>query len=238
MLIRGSIRGVATLEFALVAPVAAALALGSVDIARAYVVWAQTCCAASAIAEAAEKLSYTSGTTTTQLTYTQMQAAMSAVYAEIPGLSLGNGTSTTASTFQVTLSGVVYSPTCATSSDCAAQTPYTAWSSYLAQTGVSLTTQPLRACGALASVTSFPDDDTQLTKMVTWSAAAGSGKIPLAPQVVADVRATYVPIFSLFLGTIVFWSSAATPAPLGYTNQTVGFNTTAPTGNVQSCTVP
>jgi Flp pilus assembly protein TadG len=219
MLIRGSIRGVATLEFALVAPVAAALALGSVDIARAYVVWAQTCCAASAIAEAAE-------------------AAMSAVYAEIPGLSLGNGTSTTASTFQVTLSGVVYSPTCATSSDCAAQTPYTAWSSYLAQTGVSLTTQPLRACGALASVTSFPDDDTQLTKMVTWSAAAGSGKIPLAPQVVADVRATYVPIFSLFLGTIVFWSSAATPAPLGYTNQTVGFNTTAPTGNVQSCTVP
>ncbi len=220
------------------APVATTLSFAAVDIARAYTVWEQTCNAAPAIAEAAEKLSYSSSSATTQLTYTQMQSAMSIIYAEVPGLSLGNGTSTTASTFRVTLSGVVYAPTCATSSGCAAQTPYTAWSSYLAQTGVTFTTAPLRACGALTGVSSFPNNDTQLTKMVTWSAAAGNGYVPIAPQVVADVRSTYVPIFSLFLGTVVFWSSAVMPAPLGYTNQTISFNSATPTGNVQTCTVP
>jgi hypothetical protein len=28
------------------------------------------------------------------------------------------------------------------------------------------------------------------------------------------------------------------PAPLGATNQVIGFDSTAPTGNVQTCTVP
>jgi Flp pilus assembly protein TadG len=230
--------GAAAIELALVAPVAVTMALGAYDIASAYIVWEQACDAAAAVAEAAAKLSVTAGSTTTQLTYTQMQAAMSMVYARIPTLSLGDGTSSSTSTFSVTLSGIVYAPTCATTSGCAAQTPYTAWSSYLSQTGVAFATAPLRACGKLTAVASFPGDGTQLTRMVSWSVAAGGGQIALAPQVVADVRATYVPVFSLFLGTVTVWCSAAMPAPLGTTSQAITFNATAPTGNVQSCTVP
>jgi Flp pilus assembly protein TadG len=231
-------RGAAAIEFAVLAPLAMSMVLGCVDLARGYVVWEQTCNAAQAIAEAAEKLSVKPGATTTILNATQMQAAMSLVYADVTGMSLGNGTSTTASSFQVTLSGVVYSPLCSTASGCAAQTPYTAWSSYLSQSGVSFTTAPLRPCGALTAVASFPDDNTQLSKMVTWTAKAGSGNVPMTPQVVADVRTTFVPIFSVFMSTMVFWASATMPAPLGATNQVIGFDSTAPTGNVQTCTVP
>jgi Flp pilus assembly protein TadG len=228
----------AAIEFALVAPLGVILAFGGFDIIRAYKVWDEVCNAAPMIAESASKLSLTLGSTATKLSYTQMQNAMSLVHVLIPDIGLGDSTSTTVGSFAVTLSEIVYSPICSTSSGCAAQTPYTAWSSYLTQTGVSFATTPLRACGALTTVTSFPDDSTQLSKMVSWKVAAGSGYIPLPPQVVADVRATYVPVFSMFLGTITFWSSAMVPAPLGTVTQQISFDTTAPTGNVVSCAVP
>jgi len=228
----------AAIEFALVAPLMVTLAFAGYDIVRAYTVWDEISNAAALIAEAAAKLSVTLGSTTTQLTYTQMQSAMSMIYVLVPDMGLGDGTSTTKSSFGVTLSGIVYYPTCSTSSSCATQTPYTAWSSYLTQTGVSFSTTPLRACGALTSVSAFPDDSTELTKMVTWKVTAGTGYVPLAPQVVADVRATYVPVMSLFLGTITLWSSAVVPAPLGTMSQQITFNSTSPTGNVVSCVVP
>jgi Flp pilus assembly protein TadG len=236
--LRGDRRCTAAIEFALIAPVGVTLAFGAFDIVRAYKLWNEVCNAAPMIADSAAKLSVTVGSTTTQLSATQMQNAMSLIYVLMPDVGLGDGTSTTTSSFAVTLSGVVYSPTCGTASGCAAQTPYTAWSSYLSQTGVAFAAAPLRSCGALTAVSTFPDDSTQLTKMVSWKIAAGSGTIPLSPQVVADVRATYVPLFSLFLGTITVWSSAAVPAPLGTTAQQVAFNSAAPTGNTVTCTVP
>ncbi len=229
----GSRRAVAALEFALLAPFAVALMIGVFDLARACVVWQQTCSAAQAVAEAAEKLSYTPGSPQTQLTSTQMQAAMSTAYAEITGFSLGNGTSSSGSSFTVTLSEVVFSPTCTTSSGCSAQTPYVSWSTGLAQTGVSAT-PALRACGALTPVATFPDDGTQLTKMVSWS----QNQIALTPQVVADVKTIYVPLFALITGPVTFWSSAAVPAPIGGTDQAVTYNSAAPAGSVETCTVP
>jgi len=230
----GSRRAVAALEFALVAPVAIAMMFGVFDLARACIVWQQTCSAAQAVAEAAEKLSYTAGSSQTQLTSTQMQAAMTTAYAEITGFSLGNGTSSSGSTFTVTLSGVVFSPTCTTSSGCSAQVPYASWSTTLTQTGVSVPTPALRACGALTPVATFPDDSTQLTKMVSWS----QNQIALAPQVVADVRTIYVPIFSILTGPVIFWSSAAVPAPIGGADQAITYNAAAPAGTVQTCAVP
>jgi Flp pilus assembly protein TadG len=231
-------RCTAAIEFALVAPIGVTLAFGSYDIVRAYKVWDEVCNAAPMIADSAAKLSLTLGLTATKLSYTQMQNAMSLIYLLVPDIGLGDGTSTTKSSFSVTLSEIIYSPICSTASGCAAQTPYTAWSSYLTQTGVTFSTAPLRACGALTAVTTFPDNSTQLASMVSWKVAAGSGYIPLSPQVVADVRATYVPIFSMFLGTVTFWSSAMVPAPLGTVSQQITFDTTAPTGNVVTCTVP
>jgi Flp pilus assembly protein TadG len=227
-------RAVAAIEFAFVAPVGVTLMIGVFDLVRGFVIWEQTCNAAEAIAEAAEKLSVTTGSIATSLTATQMQNAMSTVYAQVPGLSLGNGDTASGSSFTVTLSSVVYSPTCTTTTGCATQTPYTAWSTYLTQSGVTLTNPPLRACGTLTEVASFPDDSTQLSKMAYWS----SGSIPLTPQVVADVKSYFVPMFSMFTGPVTFWASATEPTPLGGTNQAISFNATSPTGNVQTCTVP
>jgi hypothetical protein len=162
-----------------------------------------------------------------------MQQAMSSAYAEITGLSLGNGTSSSGSSFTVTLSGIVFSPICTTSSGCAAQVPYVSWSTTLIQTGVA-TVSP-RACGQLTAVATFPDDSTQLTKMVSWS----QNQIALAPQVVADVHTIYVPLFSMFIGNVSFWSSAAVPAPIGGTDQAITYNSsTGLAGTVQTCTVP
>jgi Flp pilus assembly protein TadG len=230
----GSRRASAALEFAIIAPIAITLMIGVFDLARACIVWEQTCSAAQAIADAAEKLSYTVGSSLTQLTSTQMQAAMSAAYAQIPGLSLGNGTSSSGSSFIVTLSEVVFVPTCTTSSGCSAQVPYVSWSTTLTQTGVSVTNSALRACGALTPVATFPDNSTQLTEMVSWS----QNQIAMAPQVVADVQTTFVPTFSIFMRPVTFWSSAAVPAPIGGPDQVITYNSAAPAGSVQTCTVP
>jgi len=230
----GSRRATAALEFALVAPFAIALMTAVFDFARACVVWQQTCSAAQAVAEAAEKLSYTDGSSQTQLTGTKMQEAMSTAYAEITGLSLGNGTFAAGSSFTVTLSGIVFSPTCTTSSGCSPQVPYVSWSTALVQTGVSVPTPALRSCGALTPVATFPDDSTQFAKMVSWS----KNQIALAPQVVADVRTIYVPIFSILTGPVTFWSSAAVPAPIGGTDQAIAYSTADPEGTVQTCSVP
>ena len=159
---------------------------------------------------------------------------MSTVYAQVPGLSLGNGSSSTGSTFFVTLSSVIYTPTCVTSSGCAAQLPYVAWSTYLSRPGVVVANPPLRRCGALTKVVSFPDDSTQLTKMPYWS----QNRIVLTPQVVADVQTMFVPTFGWFTGPITFWSSATMPTPLGGTDQAFTYNTAGPAGSVEVCTVP
>jgi hypothetical protein len=163
-----------------------------------------------------------------------MQAAMSTAYAEITGLSVGNGTSSSGSSFAVTLSEVVFLPMCTASSGCAAQVPYVSWSTTLAQTGVSVATPALRACGALTPVATFPDDSTQLTKMVSWS----QNQIAMSPQVVADVTTIFVPTFSMFTGPVTFRSSAAVPAPVGGTNQVITYNAAAPAGSVETCTLP
>jgi hypothetical protein len=62
--------------------------------------------------------------------------------------------------------------------------------------------------------------------------------IILVPQVVADVSYTYVPIFPFFVSQVTLWASASIPSAVGLTDQEITFNSTSPTGNVVSCTVP
>jgi hypothetical protein len=95
----------------------------------------------------------------------------------------------------------------------------------------------LRGCGKLTAVAQFPNDASQLTKMLDPTKVAGGGAMILTPQIVADVRYQFTPMFSLFLKPITFWASATVPAPLGI-SQAITFNAAAPTGNVVSCTVP
>ncbi len=237
-------RAVAALEFALIAPVTAVLLVGVFDISRAMTAWEETCNAAQAIAQAAEKLSVPANLGQPTLNATQMQNAMSTIYAQMPGLNLGHGGGSLPGLFAVTLSSIEYLPLCQNTSGCAAQTPYTAWSSYFAEGGGQLITKTLgsgallRACGALTAVSNFPNDATQLTKMVDPTKAIGAVPMTLTPQIVADVHYTFTPTFSMFLNPITFWASAVVPTPLGGTNMTTTFDTTPPTGNVVSCPLP
>ena len=86
------------------------------DVARALLIWREVHNAALAIAENAEELSVTvdptSGLVTSELTYDQMQQAMSTVFAEIPGLNQGNGTGEFTGSLAVTLSSVWFYPLC------------------------------------------------------------------------------------------------------------------------------
>jgi Flp pilus assembly protein TadG len=159
---------VAALEFALIAPIMAIMIMAVYDASRALIVWQQVENAAQAVAAAAEKLSVSQSVTTTSLTGTQMQNAMTSVYAEIPGLSSGitnpNPVQVSTGAYSVTLSEIVYYPTCkasnpqtvAAAAGCSngqsvsasnPQVPYMAWTTWLNEPGATATTGRLGAYG-------------------------------------------------------------------------------------------
>lgn len=234
-------RGVAALEFALVAPVMAIMFFGTLDICRAYIAWQEVNNTAEAVVQEAEKLAITSGSATTQLTATQMQAAMSVIYVEMPGLDFGRGDGLLGTgSFAVTLSEVDFAPLCGTATltgNCTAQTPQTLWSSWLTEGGPELNKTPpmspgpadaklYRECGPLNPTSQFPNDKTQLLDMITpaTTLSGSNATVTLVPQLVADVRYVFVPTFRVFVHNIVFWASATLPAPLGSTSQEVVFS--------------
>jgi len=232
-------RSVATLEFAMVAPILLTLTMTGVDGARAELVWGQVHEAANSIAQAAEKISVTTdpatGAVTSQLTADQMQQAMSIIYAEMPGLNLGNGGGLFPGQYSVTLSSIGYTPSCAQASGCGAQTAFVHWFSVLSLGGAQLSTVSLRVCStALTQVASFPDTIANGTEM-TSPVVAGGQAMTIAPQVVADVTYNFTPYFPLFIKAKLFVASATMPAPIGGLNQAVGLNTGAPLGNVVFC---
>jgi len=252
--------GVAALEFALVAPVMAIMFFGTLDICRAYIAWQEVNNTAEAVVQEAEKLAINSGSTTTQLTATQMQAAMSVIYVEMPGLDFGKGDGLLGQgAFTVTLSEVDFAPLCGTATltgTCTAQTPQTLWSSWLIEGGpylnnTSTTAGPVTApfyrnCGQLIPTSQFPyNNKTQLLDMVTptTTLSGGNTTLTLVPQLVADVRFVFVPTFHVFVQNITFWASATLPAPLGGTAQEVTFSGPPLPGNSspsnpESCPAP
>jgi len=230
-------KAVAALEFALVAPVMLMLFFATVDICRAYIVWQEVENAAEAVVQAGEKLSVTSGQPLTMLNSTQMQNAMSVIYAQMPGLLSGQLTGK----YGVTLSSVVYSPACpyTNPSLCNAngftQTPYVQWSSYLqevagapsscaaaSQLMCNASVAPLRGSTAagcttsgtptgsatLTSVRQFTNDGNQLKEMLNPTLVA----LPmvLVPQIVADVQYTYAPPLMPGLAKWLFVASGIT----------------------------
>jgi Flp pilus assembly pilin Flp len=226
-------RGTAALEFALIAPVLLVMMVGVVRYAGALILWEQAGAAAAAVVQAAARLSVASNPSATALTATQMQNAMSAIYAEIPLLNLGSGTSFLIGSYSVTLSSVVYLPLCATTSGCAAQTPYVLWSTQLSEGGsLLITSSTERQCGALVSVTTLSNDGSRLAQMLNPTTASGSTSMTLVPQLVADVHINFE------TSAYQFWATAALPAPINGTEQEVTFTSTAPTGNVLTCTLP
>jgi hypothetical protein len=256
----GARDAVAALEFALVAPVLAIMLLGVFDGARALVAWQQTENAAQAVAQAAEKLSVTPGVTTTALTYQQMQNAMTTIFAEMPGLSMGNTKGVFPGLFTVTLSEIVYYPQCRYSvfggnpnakpptgcgfSATNPQIPYTYWSTSLQPAyGGQQTGNVLRACGKLTreyptwdSVPGNPQP-TRFQQMLDPS-DFGNNPIVLSPQVVADVQYQFTPSFLVLLPshpTITFVASAELSTPFGDNTQLITYTPGAGDGPINNC---
>jgi Flp pilus assembly protein TadG len=244
-------RSVAAMEFALVAPILITLTLATYDLARALLIWQQINNAAEAIAEAAEKIAANNNS---QLTMAQMNNAMSTIYAEVPGLNLGNGTGSFPGKFGVTLSEVVYLPFCTTAVPSAAtcsttgyaltnggiQQPYTLWSAYLTEGGSSLmpfTSSMLRKCNPggstdspLTSVSAFPDASNELQVMVNPDMDGAQVALTMTPQVVADVQYVFIPSFPLYSllskTGLTLWASATMPVPTGGLTQEITYTGT------------
>jgi Flp pilus assembly protein TadG len=256
--LRSARHGVAAMEFAMVAPVMVTFVWGVYDVVRALVAWEETCRAAEAVAQAAEKMSYTgtsyppgsqnAGAPMTSLTATQMQAAMSSIYSQMPWLNLGSNTGPLRGNYSVTLSGVAFTPLCPakSSNNCQAQTPTVLWSSYLTEGGAQLLTPSnsqislYRVCGPLVPVAQFPNNGSQLLDMINPNMVAnGVTNMNLIPQVVADVQYIFTPSFPLLSKTsFTFWASASFPAPVGGDDQQIVFNKTGSggvAGTVEDC---
>jgi Flp pilus assembly protein TadG len=259
-------RAVAALEFALVAPIMGVMILGVFDASRALLAWQQTQNAAQAIAQAAEKLSVVTSSTTPQLTSAQMQEAMSTIYAEMPGLSAGSTPGSggvLAGYYAVTLSEVLFyyagsggaatlCPYANVASCGQPQYPYVLWTSYLNKGGSYLLSGSnyWRPCDvrlnrvypswSYAGTTGSPPVPlTRLNQMVDPS-DFGALPVVLSPQVVADVEYQFQSIFSDILPaktTITFLASAALPTPVGDNSTTIAFSGSADAA-VDSCTQP
>ena len=222
-------RGAAAVEFAFVAPVLLTCLFGVYDFSRALMARQELTNAAEAVANVAANLSVQTSTVSTSLTAAQMQAAMSVVYAQMPGLALGSGGGGFAGTFSVSLSEVVFYPTCAAAkpiaaNGCSVQAPYVYWSTYLDEGGAKLLQSAalLRPCSAqLRSQVNFPNNANQPNVMIP---VASNATTTLAPQLVADVVYNFVPVFPLF-PAVTLRASATLPSPMGVANdQIVSWN--------------
>jgi hypothetical protein len=241
-------RGVAAMEFGLATPILLAFTLFAVDGARALLIQREIGDAALAIAANAGKLSIktgSNGSLSSSLNYDQMQKAMSMVFAQIPGLNLGNGGGLFPGAISVTLSEVEFLPLCASPvlSGCTAQTPYVLWSSYLDPAYVGGTAQlqsgALRGCAALIEVAQFPGTAAEYTKMVAPTlATGGTAALTAAPQLVVDISYSFTPWFLRFFGSTTFYASANVPPPLGDTTTVTTLDTSTSTGTVATCTPP
>jgi Flp pilus assembly protein TadG len=239
-MLRRCTRAAAALEFAFVAPILLMLCLATIDAARALIISQQLNNAANAIAQAAEKLSVTvdptTGALTSELTAAQMQQAMSTIYAEIPGLNLGNGGGLLSGGFAVGLSSITYTPACAATTGCASQTPAVLWTSALSAGGPNLTQFYFRPCSyPPQQVAHMPNTSTLGALELPSPVLAGGAAMTMVPQVVADIAYSFTPWFPAFNFSAILTATASFPAPIGALDAQVALNTGASTAGVVSC---
>ena len=215
-------RGVVSIEFGVIAPVLVLMILGTYDVAHGLLAWQKTVLAADQIAVAAQLLAQNTAAsnTSTSLTVTQAQQAMSAVYAAVPELR----TAGYPTQYSVTLSSVQFTQVGTT------YTPYLAWSATLSEGG-STTGNPRRqthsrigvsggGCGvALTQTNTVPNDISTLTSVPTAMVTAP------ATVVIADVYFQYRPLFLKFVaGNIDFWATGFQVGLAGANAQPINYD--------------
>ncbi len=188
-------RGVAALEFALLAPVLIVIAMSLFDVTNAIIAWWQLAAAADAIGRIATTYAATQNNSNS-LTTAQAATASTAVFAVMPALSTAP-----LSRYGVTLSSIVMA---ATSSNCTSGCTYvanTAWS--VALQGIAAA----RPCGTLVAVADGAPPSVSTLPVDAFTAA---------PVLAVDVTYDFTPLFtSLFGSGLRFMETAYMPARTG-----------------------
>lgn len=181
-------RGVAALEFALLAPALIVIMLSLYDVTSAVISWWQMSAAAGAIARITTNFAATT-TNTNSVTIAQATTASTAVFALMPALA-----TTPASRYGVAISSVVMTPTIPGCTRGCTYVANTAWSVGLQGSASK------RPCGTLSLV-----PDGQPASSTTLPADAFTS----APLVVVDITYDFAPLFTnLFGAGLRFMESA------------------------------
>lgn len=189
-------RGVASLEFALIAPVLILLCIGVFDLARAMIVQEQVWNAAHTIPVSASSLAVQPDRTTS-LTVAQVQQTLSGIFASMPWLRSGGLTGET----YVVMSSVNFIKVQN------AWRPELAWSVAYAGHGLANFVQRTRSCNPapveVAAVTSAAGSLLSLPVL---------GIANPAPILVVDVYYQFTPmLFGVASGPFGFWASGYWP---------------------------
>jgi Flp pilus assembly protein TadG len=206
-------RGVAALEFALVAPTMVVFMIGVFDITKAVVLQQEVWNTAHTIPLSASNLAIQPDQTTT-LTVTQVQQSLSAIFAEMPLVRAGveNGLKS------ATMSSVLFTqtdPTCNPKTTTCAYAPQVAWSVPYAgppSNNAIVFQQVTRPCATNALVQVAP------TAVVpgNFTQVGTLGIENPDPILLVDVHYRYSPLFLTFLtGPIDFWSTGYWPVRTG-----------------------
>lgn len=181
-------RGVAGLEFALLAPALVIVMLSLYDVTNAVIAWWQISAAAGTIARITTNFAATTANTNVLVT-TQATTASTAVFGVMPAL-----TSAPASRYGVAISSVVMTPTVPGCTSNCTYVANTAWSMALQGTATP------RPCGQLGSVADgVPSSSTTLPL----------GAFTSAPLIVVDVTYDFTPLFAnLSWGNLRFMETA------------------------------
>lgn len=203
-------RGIAAIEFALVAPVMIAMMIGVFDIVHAMTVQQQVYNTTHSVLVSASSLAVQPDKTTS-LTTTQVQQTLSSVFAAIPGRR--NGTLPGIASVTLTSVNFVQSdPKCVPSQAApCSYVPMVAWSVAYADPASRFsganTFQPLvRPCMQLKQTTSTAGVQGDLTSVRTLGVTNPDAML------IVDTHYRYTPLFFRFVtGPVDFWSSGYWP---------------------------
>ncbi len=233
--LRSARRAIATLEFALIAPVMFVLLSGTYDVARVLILWSEVNDAANTIAITATNIAVANADGTVQITYSQAQQALSLVYAEMPWVRLGiEQGARTASLSSISFQAVTGSCTPSSSQNC--YIPVVGFSLAYADSVKLAGNTPgntssfsagnaTRSC--TATITQIGPTDAYKTGQTALNTLRTDNVTSPDPIMVADVSYTYTPIYHFITGgTIVLQRTVFSPLRSGTTAYVGGSNAT------------
>jgi Flp pilus assembly protein TadG len=215
-------RGIAMLEFAIIAPVMVVMATAGFDITRALVTWQEVQTATEWAAMSAQSLAVTSTANgfETDLSPQQATLAMTTIYGSMPQVFSGLWSGK----YAIALSGVQWYLVAGVAK------PFLVWTTTLKDLAPSEVTAQwdgtfFRSCSSPAAqvtqVVTVPNDASILTTVPTENIAASS------TFVVADMHYYFVPILpglDYLTGPIDFYASFAFPNLIGQNDQPLKFD--------------